>query len=287
MRVEKDKEKEEMITSLKFISPVEVGVGNTGKFVVGDNGSEENVLSIKDIPAVRYYFKQYGENEKRFIEGVYNVFKHSVHVVEFNMDMGSNEMLAAYNMLHGAVPNMAYIVHKDITDAHAASHTFTADEAEELGALKYMPVNRLMLTDRSNSLDYIGLSKIIDEASKLSGVNKKSIGYCNSPFTTSESSCLNAALTREWAAKYNKEGEGALPSSNHNNEGSLNCGCLRYILVKSDIKAVMSGESKKKDFMNPPIKEASLEKKDNAEKKDTGDKKVVKKKPVKGLMPIW
>lgn len=272
-----------MVTSLKFNKIVNVNIGNTGKFKVGDN---ENVLTLKDIPAVRYQFETYGDAEIAFISEIHKKFKHSVHVVE--LDLMEHNIGSVYTEIHKVVDNIATIVHLSLDDTHAESRDFTFNEQQKLLELKNIPINRLMLHDRSIKLDYQGLSWLTDKACKLTKIHMKNIGCCSSPYTSSENCCMNAAIAREWSAKYNKDGEGSLPSSNHNSKES-NCGCLRYILVSGDIKAV-NAETKKKsdaDFMNAPIGTDENGETNKNTKKEKALKEPKAKKLPKNVMPIW
>lgn len=262
-----------MITSLKFTKAVEVNIGNTGKFKVAEN---ENVLALKDIPAVRYKFDRYEDEDIAFIKQMHEKFKHSVHVVEF--ELMDHDVPLLYNKLHEAVENIAVIVHVSLNDSHAETREFTEVEQEKLQELRTVPINRLMLHDRSMNLDYQALARLQDLALKLSKMNIKLIGCCGSPYTDSSNSCLNAALCREWSAKYNKEGEGALPSANHNSTDS-NCGCLRYITIKDNIQAINSERGKKSsaEFMNlPEDTEGGSDKKSPKEPKEPKAKKLGK-----------
>jgi hypothetical protein len=265
------REIKQMITSLKIMKPVEVAVGSAGKFKV--NGGE--ALDIKDIPAVRYCFDKYGIDEVEFIKKMMGIFKHSVHVVEFSVHQPET-----YEAVHNEIQNVAFIAHFDITDELAKSQVYSVDDQSVLAALRTVPVNRLMLNDKSNSLDYIGMSALIKAASVVTGINARNIGICGSPYTDSSNCCMNAAIAREWSAKYNHVGEGALPSANHDNKDCGNCGCLRYEVVESDIIAVYS--EAKKGFMNAPSGKAKAEK-----SSDSAEPKEEKPKKAKGVLSLW
>lgn len=258
-----------MITSLRFNAPVSVQVGNTGKFKFD---SCKEVFSIKDIPALRYNFSKYDYEDIAFIKMMMKQFKHSVNVVEMDIHIAD----AAYRNVHEEISNIAYIVKIDITNEHANSHTFSPEEKRLLIGLKSLPVDRIVMVDKSDCLDYMGMAALTSEITSCSGINKKLIGLCSSPFTTSENSCMSAALAREWSAKYNKDGEGALPSANHNSD-SNNCGCLRYMTVASHIEAVNS-ERGLKGNMNEPS--------DGAEKKEKAPKEKKASVAKKGI-PDW
>lgn len=265
-----------MITSLKFSKIVNVKLGDNGKFRVDDN---ENVLTLKDIPAVRYKFEQYGDEEIAFINGMHNKFKHSVHVVE--LDVMEHDVYDVYTRIHNVVNNIATIVHINVDDSHAENRKFTLLEQTKLAGLKSVPINRVMLHDKSVKLDYQGLSSLKDQLVKLTGMPMKDVGCCGSPYTSSENCCMNAAIAREWSAKYNKDGEGSLPSANHNSKES-NCGCLRYILVTEGIKEVIGEVKKKTDsFMNAPEDGESTK-----EKKEKTPKEPKAKRP-KNVVPAW
>lgn len=253
-----------MITSLRFEAPVSVQIGNTGKFKFG--GCEE-VFSIKDIPALRYNFKKYEYADIAFIKIMMKMFKHSVNVVEMELEIADQ----TYRDVHEQIGNIAYIVRVNIDDTHAKSHGFTDHEKALLNGLRSLPIDRIVMVDNSTCLDYMGIAALTREIIDCAGVNKKLIGLCGSPFTTSENSCMSAALTREWSAKYNKEGEGALPSANHNSETN-NCGCLRYMTVSSYIEAVNS-ERGLKGAMNEPSGDKEKKEKKPKEKKNTVAKK--------------
>lgn len=251
-----------MVTSLRFLNRVKVNIGQSEKFRLQGN---KNALSVKEIPAVRYNFEHYEDSDAQYIKNNMDIFKYSVHVVEVN----AADATRVYNIVKSAVDNIAFIAHLDLTNAHAMSRAFSGAEMEILNELRTLPVNRIVLVDKSDSMDYMGLSALISIVAKATGRNKKEIGVCCSPFTTSENSCMSAALVREWYAKYNKAREGALPSGNHNG-GDNNCGCMRYLLVTEDTQAVNS----EKGFMNKP----------EGSEKGTDEEKKPKKSAPKGIM---
>lgn len=262
-----------MITSLKFLKVVNVSVGSGNKFKIGSG----EPLDVREIPAVRYYFNDYGDEEIQFISQMMSIFKHSVHVVEFDAHKPET-----YEKVTTVASNLAFIAHLSINNRHADEHDFNEDEINVLSALKMIPLNRIMLNDTSTNLDYIGLATLIKKVKEYSGMSEKNIGCCNSPYTDSNNCCMSAALAREWSAKYNHVGEGALPSANHNNKDCGNCGCLRYELVTEDIIAVVSDS--KKSFMNPPSGNGGSKKK--TEKSDSGETGDKAPKPKK-TRPVW
>lgn len=225
-----------MITSLRLYKHVNVGVGSTGKFQIASNNE---IFNTKEIPAVRYKFDAYTQDDADFIKKMEETFKHSVHVIE----VGLLDAAEVVPMIKETIDNVAIMVYMDINSEHSSSHEIKDEaEIEALEGLRLLPVNRLVLVDNTTDLDYIGLNALNNQVSKLSGIKRVDIGICGSPFTDSESSCMSAALARKWAAKFNRYGDGALPSANHNSDDN-NCGCLRFIGVSEDIIPVSSAKS--------------------------------------------
>ena len=71
-----------MITSLRLYKHVNVGVGSTGKFQIAGNNE---IFNTKEIPAVRYKFDAYTQDDADFIKKMEETFKHSVHVIEVSL----------------------------------------------------------------------------------------------------------------------------------------------------------------------------------------------------------
>lgn len=253
-----------MITGLKFIGVHNVELGSTGKFKLAGT---EKVLSMKDIPAVRYRLSAYGEREFDFIMKMKQVFPNSVHAVECNIDQAFDVVTT----LSERDSMFVFIVHMPLSDAHARSKSFTDEEMDMLAGLKDLPIDRIMFDDNSTTLDYIAISTLTTIARKASDLRPSDIGVCGSPFTDAESCCMSAAMAREWSAKYVSVPCEALPSGNHNNEGRC-CGCFRYETVNCDIVSV-APESK---VMNEP---------EDADEKETKEKKTSTPKPK--YAPEW
>lgn len=238
-----------MITTLKIKKAVNVSVSSSGKFTIA---GMESTFSIKDIPAIRYNFDTYGTEEFNTIENCYKTFTHSLHLVEVNLM--KHNISDIYEKLTAMNIKFAYLVHIDITDAHEETHSFSDIELNLLKGLSLVPVDRLMLTDKSTSLDRLGYNDLRMIASKESGIKLDKIGICSSPLTQHDDCCLSAVVERELAARYASI-DAVLPSANHQNDNDC-CKCLRYIVVSTDIMA--SGKTQTKSEKTKP--KASVEK---------------------------
>ncbi len=247
-----------MITGLKFIGVHDVKLGSTGKFKLAGT---EKVLSIKEIPAIRYRLSAYEEREIDFIMDMKKTFPNSVHAVECSVEQSFDAVKA----LSEKDNTFVFIVHISLNDTHAMNKSFSDEELDMIQSLKDLPIDRIMFDDNSTTLDYIAFSTLTTIVRKATGMRPTDIGICGSPFTDAETCCMSAALAREWSAKYVTNPCEALPSGNHNNEGRC-CGCFRYETINCDIVPV-EGEAK---VMNEP--ESDEDVKEHKEKKQSTPK---------------
>lgn len=257
-----------MVTSLKFTKALTFNLGKTDKFKCSTN---DTVLSIKDIPAIRYNFTEYGDTELGFIRAMLGKFRYSLHVVEFDISSHALDLDKFQEF-----SNLAYILHIPIYAESVNERTFGQDIEQKMQEHPEFisRMDRFVITDKSDNLDYMTLNALMFRLDKLVHCGLSKIGCCNSPFTTSENSCLSALTTRELSAKYTIESDAVLPSSNHNRLEN-NCGCLRYITIEQELIPVYKAVSSK-------------ETKETKETKDgkRGQESKAKKLP-KGVMPMW
>ena len=237
-----------MVSNIVFKGRYNVGVNSQGRLMI--NGERS---SIKEVPFVRYRFNSYSEDDIEFILEQANKFKYSVHLVELEL---SGDIEEQYRLIKGSLDGKLdvgiYIyVPIDDTDLIDGISEEKLDWIELLGDIEY---DRLMIKDKSTSMFLEGANRVKREISEILGINEVDIGICSSPLSFDGNACLTAVKARELMAIYGKSDEVSIPSANH--ECMNTCGCMRHMVVESDIsmpenrgsKSVVVGEgvSKKK-----------------------------------------
>lgn len=224
-----------MIISIALTDKHKVGVNDSGKFYVEtfnkEGKLEQKVVSIKDVPFVRYKFSQFNQEELDYIEKMQGVFKHSSHMVEIDLDKNTEKLL---DDLEDKYPNIITFVYVPVTDDVVANGLSeeTKELLENIGGAFF---DRIMLKDLSTTLHSGAIHRLKKEVSQLSDFQLKEIGVCGGPMSFSGEACLTAVKARELSAEYAENDEVALPSANH--ESMNTCGCIRYATINKDVDA--------------------------------------------------
>lgn len=229
-----------MITAVEFKGKYNLGVNSSEKFFYSkeENKSEH----IKNIPIVIYNFEK-EELDLQFISEQMKKFKYSCHVAFLNqMEIGDDIYELSMKLREMGV---AVFVFYDIVRRADGSIGVIGDKLN-------VPMDRLVLKDKTDDMQITELNTLKREVSKISGQAINDIGVCSSPFSFGENACLCAVWARRIMAKYTSNTEVALPSANH--ECMEECGCIRKIYITEDVEApaVTVKESTKKDTGKEP-----------------------------------
>lgn len=232
-----------MVTNLRYFGMYHVGVSATENIAIADSVSgKETVVSIKDIPFLRFRLGEYGEEQVGFIKRTMEEFKYSTAIVEVN-DNGVDGDIENLRELSGTAAMFYYV---DLSEEEYKSIISggTLNVSNKLAmALKEPNFERLILVDKTSTLDMIWLNTMIKSVAKQLGIKESGIGMCESPMCLSaDRCCLNAVQAREIAAKYNFNTDVALSSANH--QSMSQCSCIRHYDVVCDILAPVKKEKK-------------------------------------------
>ena len=245
-----------MITSLVLTDTYKIGMDSYNKFMVKDVK-----VSIKEVPFVRYRFKEYTEKEIDYISKMKSKFIHSGHLAEITLDMNIIQNIDSLN----AIPNIAKFIYISVTDDEVAMG-FNESTIQLINRLNKNQIDRVMIKDNSTKLDTVSATKIKKQLASIIGIELDDIGICSSPLSfDGVSACLTAARARELAAKYTDREDIALPSANH--ECMNCCGCIRYYLVESDIAEPISNTKGNKGGSKKGTKVDSSNKREKKAKK--------------------
>lgn len=256
-----------MLMSIKLLNKVNINIDKFGKFILNNNK-----MSVKEVPFVRYAFESYDDSTIAYMKSVIELFKFSGHLIEVGIAPGYIETI---EKIRENIPNAAVFVYVDITDINVMDNDIDIELKELLRELKgYNIVDRLMLKDRSKSLHMVSANKIKESIYRECGIKVSDIGICSSPLSFGEQCCLTAERARELATKYSESMECVLPTANH--EGTNTCGCIRYVCITEDIKA---------PDLNRKVPTQSA-KKEKKEINSTEKKEKAKKLP-KNVMMRW
>ncbi len=226
-----------MVTSIVLKGQYALNVNSANKVKLGDN-----IVSIeKDIPFVRYRFDSYDETALNYIGATMEKMKYSTHLAEINLDSNT---VATLEWFKTNINNIARFIYIDVTDENVASASISAEIVNLLVAAVPYNVDRIMLRDKSTSLDLVAAKKIIETLSKQTGIKKDNFGICSSPLSFGELCCLTAVRARELMTIYSAIADVALPTANHQ---CMNCcGCIRYYTVEADTEIVADNKVKEK-----------------------------------------
>lgn len=225
-----------MIVSLVLEETYKLNI-NANRMVKVDN---HNLNVDKDIPIIRYRFKKYTDNEVKYIEDMMSNLNRVTHLAEINLDEHTSDNIKK-------LPTMAKFIYSAITEDEVQSASLSVEKLNLLRGLKEVSgnIDRVMLRDKSKTLDTITYSKIAGAVTSILGIPADCVGVCSSPLSFGENCCLSAVRAREIMTKYSTVADVALPSANHQ---CMNCcGCIRYIVVNSDTEIISVGTKKKKE----------------------------------------
>ena len=224
-----------MITSIVVTGTHKIGMNSSKKIKIGDN-----VLSVeKDIPFIRYRFNQYTEAEYNYILESMKQFCFSTHLAEVQLSENTADVI---KYLAANIKNIAKYVYVDITDDDVASGNMSTDKISLLDKLVDIDIDRIMLKDKTTSLDTITAKRFIKTLSKRMNLTESTFGVCSSPLSFDDWACLTAVKARELMSIYSTIADVALPSANHQ---CMNCcGCIRYVTVTEDTLAPSDGKVK-------------------------------------------
>ena len=223
-----------MIANIMLTGTHNVRVNTQGNFKVADK-----ILNYKkDIPFVRYRFEQYGNGEIQYIKELMDKFNKSTHLVELHWDLSLSNNIAAINE-GGLLDKVALYLYVDIFDDTVQLQGFSEQQIQimnsSMQALNWQ-VDRVMLKDKTTTLDGFSLEKIKKQLSKAININVRNIGVCSSPLSLGDNCCLNAIKARELMAKYSQVADVALPTANHQDMNT--CGCIRHFVITGDTEEV-------------------------------------------------
>lgn len=207
-------------------------------------------ISIKSVPFVRYRFSEYTDREIEYIKEMKKKFKYSVHMAEVELCDNIDEIL---DRLNGAIENLVIYVYIPITD-NDVKEGLCESKLNLIRLLINKKYKRIMIKDKSTSLDFIIAEQFKKQIARiLTGVKPNEIGICQSPLSfEGENSCLTAIKAREIAAEYADTDDIALPSANH--QCMNTCGCIRYITIDRDLIIEEKKENKEKSVTKRKVK---------------------------------
>lgn len=228
-----------MISSIVVTGCHIIGINSANKIEV-----EGNVLSIdKEIPFVRYRFESYGDNEITYIKDMKQKFNKSTHLVEINISNDSPvDTISTLEKINSNIESVAKFLYITITDENVATGIIPNDILNiVVNAIGY-GIDRIMLKDKSNTLDMMATKKLIRQLMSATKLSEDTFGVCSSPLSFGDLACLTAIKAREIMSKYSAVADVALPTANHQ---CMNCcGCARYIVVSTDTQAPVETATK-------------------------------------------
>lgn len=236
-----------MITSIVVTGTHSIGMNLNKKIKVGDN-----VLSVeKEIPFVRYRFNSYGDNEFNYIQRMMQQFNCSTHLAEVTLTSESASIIDRLNTDIGSIAKYIYI---DVDNTDVTNGYLSEEKMQLLDTVKDKNIDRIMLKDKSTSLDMVAYNKFVKQCKDRFGLNKELFGICSSPLSFDGLACLTSVKARELMTIYSPIADVALPTANH--QCMSCCGCIRYLVVDTDLSA-------------PADAKAKTHKASNGEKKNT------------------
>ena len=221
-----------MIASIRINGKHKIGVSGNGYIDV--NGTK---ISIKDIPFVRFRFKEYGYEEVKYIKDTIEKFPKSTPLAEVMLSDNTSEDV---NRIRESIPNIAIFVYlevwdEDVANADEEDDDFEYDLVDTLATqIEQCEVDKVCLIDKSTTLNFVNAKKLIEQYSSFTGFDEEDFSICCSPLSLREYGCLTAVKARELMAKYSKDDDVPLPTANHQ-KGC--CGCIQYINIESDCMA--------------------------------------------------
>lgn len=243
-----------MIVSLRMRDRHKIGVNSSGKLEI-----DGNKLSIKDIPFLRFRFNSYGDEEIQYIKEMAKKFSCSTMLAEVELDENTLENV---KRLREEIVDIAVFVYTDIYGVEAEQEELEDTKLELLTDLAdEVDIDRICLRDRTDSLDYVELKKLVENTASETFIDEEDFAICESPLSFGEMACLTAVKARELMANYSKIDDVPLPSANHQ-KGC--CGCIQFLNIEKDYEAPAESKkaaTKKTDSSDTVKKEKTVVKK--------------------------
>jgi len=262
-----------MITNLMIMGRFDIGVNSKNAICI-----DNKFINIeKEIPIVRYRFKDYSEDDLQYITNNMKKFKASAHLVEIELSEKTAEQHKLFGDAMQGNLKVAKFLRIEVDDKDMSEGCLVDSKLQQLESVKSLYFDRYILVDKTTFLDYINTKRLISYVSKFMGVREGDVGICGCASSFGGDQCLSAVKAREIMSIYTNIGSNeaikiALPTANH--EDMSNCGCIRHMIIESDIKIKENGAQKvaggKSEFMNVP--EAVSKKKVTAKKAITPGK---------------
>ena len=254
-----------MVTNLLFKEKHNIGIEKEKCLINNEK------TSIKDIPIIRYRFKEYGELEKQFIRNQISKFIYSVHLAELELSEKTQKELED---LADEFDNLAIFVYIPVDDTDV-QNGLNESKISLLESIKDEIFDRILLLDNSKTLHIISANKIKEQVEATIDISKADIGICNSPLSIGENACLTAVRARDIIATYGTNECCAIPSANH--QCMNECGCIRHIEIKSDIPAPKINSTNNNTTIKKDDKDRDTTKDKTKDKKESkGNTKKVK-----------
>lgn len=254
-----------MITNILLTGKHNIRINEHRKMMAGDN-----VLNVdKDIPFVRYKFKEYTDTEIEYIKKMKEAINKSAHLVQVYLDENTPVVLQKLADL-----NVAKYVYVTVTTEHVTNGAFDTETMRLVEGIRGMDIDRIMLLDKSDNLYMESKQVLIKQLIMTLRTTKDKFGVCSSPLAFEGNQCLSAIKARELLSLYSSSTDVALPSANH--QSMECCGCIRHIVIDSDTPDVVEATAQVKNGNSNTKKKKNN--KDVSKDKEVKDKKAVKKK---------
>lgn len=253
-----------MITSIVITDKYSIGVNSNNKIKV-----DGHLISISEIPFIRYRFENYGQAEIDYIKSNQDKFKGPIHMAEIKLKPGCSDILES-------MEDMEYLVkfiYVEVDDFDIANG-LKDETVELLESITDYFFDRVMIKDNSSMMYPLAAErlKIAIEQALGNTVQASDIGVCGSPLSFRHSdvegqACLTAVWARKLMAEYSESDDIVVPSASH--ECMTCCGCIKYLVVNTDLPAPLSTKEKSAANSEKKVKEPKESKESKEPKKVT------------------
>ena len=163
-----------MVASLKLKGLYNVKVNESNQIMV--NG---NILSLKEIPFIRYDLGTYTDEAVQYIKDTMTKFSKSTHLIQYNVDENLLNYLEKTDEFSGKTAKYIYftITQEDMLNGKLND----SDIQIATEAITKYNIDRIMIIDKTINMDMANAKKIITDTSKKLGVKISNIGICSSP----------------------------------------------------------------------------------------------------------
>ncbi len=245
-----------MIASLMVTGEYEMSTNKDGKIHL-----ENNKISIKDIPFVRYRLKD-SSNIIQYIQKYKQMFKYSCHVME--LDALCPHTISILNELEqNELDDIIVFIYFEVYNEDLKDIGIGAEKMESLRKIAEKHFERLILVDKTTEMHMVQYNNLVSQVMGELGLEESSIAVCGSPLSIGDNCCLTAIKARELMALYGETDECPLPSAKH--ESMNHCGCIRHITIDRDM--VNDGDAKS----------INIKRTINSSNNKTKNKKIMKK----------